>query len=89
MKNTKTHSENGKVVMSEKTMSESEDDSGLQFLMSKDKTLQQLRECAENVKEGKASHHCIIPDNSFRLEPGIYTGEELGAVIYFIADMLE
>ena len=62
--------------------------------MEKDKLLQQLRECAENVKEGNATNNGItpvyhIPDNCCHLEPGTYSGEELGAVIYFIADMLE
>ena len=77
MANGKTNSKNDKVVMSE-----------LKFLISKDRVLQQLRECAENVKEGKAAV-TIIPDNCCRLEPGNYTGEQMGAVIHFIADMLE
>jgi len=62
--------------------------SELQCLISKDKVLQQLRECAENVKEGVAAT-INIPDNCCHLEPGTYSGEDLGAVIYFIADMLE
>lgn len=56
--------------------------------MEKDKMLQQLRECAENVKEGVTAT-INIPDNCCHLDPGTYSGEDLGAVIYFIADMLE
>lgn len=55
--------------------------------MTKNELLQKLRECAEVVKEGK--FHVNIPVNECHLEPGPYRGEELGAVIYFIADMLE
>lgn len=66
---------------------EKEKSNELKFLISKDKVLQQLRECAETVKEENLTIN--IPDNCCRLEPGTYTGEQLGAVIYFIADMLE
>ena len=56
--------------------------------MEKDKLLQLIRECAENVKEG-VTETIKVPNNCCHLEPGTYSGEELGAVIYFIADMLE
>lgn len=78
----KTHLENGKVVMSQKEIVES-----WVAMFAKDKTLQQLRECAESIKA--ANPTVTIPDNCCRLDPGNYTGEELGAVVYFIADMLE
>lgn len=56
--------------------------------MEKVDVLQKLRECAETiVKEGNPIIN--IPDNCCRLKQGTYTSEELGAVIYFIADMLE
>jgi len=55
--------------------------------MTKLEVLQKLRECAEAVKEGNL--HVNIPANECHLEPGSYSGEDLGAVIYFIADMLE
>ena len=97
MANEKTHLERGKIVMSKLLICCAQrkalpSDTGkleseLQYLISKDKVLQRLRECAENVKEGNPT--IKIPDNCCRLEPGTYTGEQLGAVIYFIADMLE
>ena len=56
--------------------------------MEKTDVLRNLRECSETiVKDGNPVIN--IPVNSCRLEPGTYTSEELGAVIYFIADMLE
>ena len=58
--------------------------------MTKNELLQKLRECAESVKENSTAVKSIcIPDNKVWLVPGCYSGEELGAMIYFIADMLE
>jgi hypothetical protein len=56
-------------------------------MMTKNELLKKLRECAENVKEGKSLVN--IPVNECHLDPGSYSGEALGALIYFIADMLE
>jgi len=57
--------------------------------MTQNELLKKLRECAENVKENCPVTALTIPENKHRLKPGLYTGEELGAMIYFIADMIE
>lgn len=54
--------------------------------MTKLEVLQKLRECAKEIKGWAPTQ---VPDNSHRMEPGLYEGDEMAAVVYFIADMLE